>query len=147
MPAGLGYDADAQSFCLEQSSDDGYAEGGVVDVGVAAEQDDVEVVPATEFHLAAGGGEGGEFIVHNWEFMNLFYEELEEGGHEGAAGVVLLDLLDGEAEGDGAVVGTLVGDGGAVAAVGVEEDGECGAGGLEDAGVGGAEVVLVGLHE
>ena len=56
-PVGLRHDGHAVAFGLQQPADDRRSEGGVIDVGIAGEQDDVEVVPAECFHLFGRGRE------------------------------------------------------------------------------------------
>ena len=36
---------------LYHTADDGSAERGVVDIGIAREQDDIEVIPSTQLHF------------------------------------------------------------------------------------------------
>ena len=59
LPVGLGDDADAETLRLEHAADDGHAEAGVVDIGVAADDDDVAAVPAQRLHLAAAHRQEG----------------------------------------------------------------------------------------
>ena len=56
-PIGLGDDGDLEAFGFEETADDGGAEGRVVDVGVAGDDDDIEFVPAACEDFVAGGGE------------------------------------------------------------------------------------------
>ncbi len=53
-PVGLGQHGNAEALGLQHANQDGGGEAGVVDVGVAADQDDVNVVPAAPPHLGAG---------------------------------------------------------------------------------------------
>ena len=55
MPIGLGDDADAEAAALEETADQRTAERRVIDVGVAADDQDVELVPAAGVHLRARG--------------------------------------------------------------------------------------------
>ena len=54
LPVGLGDDGDAVALGLEQAADDRGAEGRVVDVGVAREENDVEVIPSAFADLFDG---------------------------------------------------------------------------------------------
>ena len=56
-PARLGDHPDPEAAALEEAADDRAAEGGVIDVGVAVDDEHVELVPASRGHLLAGGGE------------------------------------------------------------------------------------------
>ena len=53
-PVGLGHDGHTVPLGLEQAADDRGAEGRMVDVGVAREEDDVECVPSAGAHLLDG---------------------------------------------------------------------------------------------
>ena len=55
LPIGLGDDGDPQALGFEYPADDRRPEGGVVDVGVACEEDDVKGVPAPFLYLFGGG--------------------------------------------------------------------------------------------
>ncbi len=57
VPVRLRDDADAKTLCLEDPPDDGHAEARVVDVGIAADDDDVAAVPAERVHLGARHGQ------------------------------------------------------------------------------------------
>ncbi len=61
-PVGLGDDGDSEAFGFEETADDGGAEGWVVDVGVAGDDDDIEFVPAASEDLVAGGGEPASWV-------------------------------------------------------------------------------------
>jgi len=50
-PVGLRDHADAKSARFEEATDERRAEGGMIDVGVAIHQQDVELVPAARTHL------------------------------------------------------------------------------------------------
>ena len=52
MPIGLGDDGHAPSLILDQAAYDGRSERWMVDVGITAEQDYVDVVPSAELHFA-----------------------------------------------------------------------------------------------
>ncbi len=56
-PIRLGDDADPKALFLEHPSDQGGAEARVIDVGVAAYQDDVAGIPAERIHFWAGHGQ------------------------------------------------------------------------------------------
>ncbi len=56
-PVGLRDDADAKALRLEQAADQRHPEAGVIDVGVAGDQDDVAAVPAELVHLGARHGQ------------------------------------------------------------------------------------------
>jgi hypothetical protein len=45
------------------TADEGDAEGGMIDVGVARDEDNVAFFPAALFHFAAGHGERGGKMV------------------------------------------------------------------------------------
>ena len=51
VPVGLGHDGHAVACCLQRASYDGGAERGVVDVGIAREEDDVHLVPSAQLQL------------------------------------------------------------------------------------------------
>ena len=56
-PVRLGDDADRKAVGLEHAGDDRGAEGGVVDVGVAADVDEIELFDAAGGHICFGDGE------------------------------------------------------------------------------------------
>ena len=56
-PVGLRHDRHPIALGFEQPSDDGGAEGRMIDIGVAREEDDVEAVPAEGAYLLEGGGQ------------------------------------------------------------------------------------------
>ena len=63
LPVGLGDDGHLQPLGLQHPADDGRAEGGVVHVGVAAEQYHVQLVPSPQAHFLEGRGEPvGELV-------------------------------------------------------------------------------------
>ena len=51
VPVGLGHDGHAPPSMLYHTADDGSAERGVVDIGIAREQDAIEVIPSTQLHF------------------------------------------------------------------------------------------------
>ena len=51
VPVRLRDDADLVAVLLEQAADDGRAEARMVDVGVARDEDEVELVPAALLHV------------------------------------------------------------------------------------------------
>jgi len=55
VPIGLGDDGYAEALGLEDASDNGCSELGVVDIGIPGEEDDVHCVPATQGEFFAGG--------------------------------------------------------------------------------------------
>ena len=57
VPVGLRHDGHAQSLAFEQTTDDGCGKRGVIDVGIATEQDDVELIPTTQFTFFFRGGQ------------------------------------------------------------------------------------------
>src|SRR6185369_1069662 len=61
-PVGLRDQADAQAAALEEAGDEDGAEGGVVDVGVAADDDDVELGPAAGADLVHRRREEGVVV-------------------------------------------------------------------------------------
>ncbi len=58
VPARLGHDSHPESACLQDPADHRCPEGGVIDVGVAGDQEDVDAVPAAGRDL--GGMHGQE---------------------------------------------------------------------------------------
>ena len=56
-PVGLGDEAHLVAVRLEQPADDGRSEAGMIHVGVAADIDEVALVPAAGLHVGARGGE------------------------------------------------------------------------------------------
>ena len=56
VPVGLRHYGHAQAKALQQAPYDGHAKGGVVDIGIAAKEDDVELLPAALLHFFLGGG-------------------------------------------------------------------------------------------
>ena len=56
-PVGLGDEAHPVPVRLEQPADDGRSEAGMIHVGVAADIDEVALVPAAGLHVGARGGE------------------------------------------------------------------------------------------
>jgi hypothetical protein len=63
LPVGLADDAHAKALRLEQSPDQRHAEAGMVDVGVAGDENDVARIPAQRVHLGAGHGQEGAPLV------------------------------------------------------------------------------------
>ena len=57
MPVRLGDDADAKTLRLQQPPNDGHAEGGMIDIGVTGDEDDVAGIPAQGIHLRAVHGQ------------------------------------------------------------------------------------------
>jgi hypothetical protein len=57
VPVWLRDDADAEALRLEQAAHDGHAETGVIDVGIAGDDDDVAGIPAELFHFGARHGQ------------------------------------------------------------------------------------------
>jgi hypothetical protein len=53
MPVRLADDADAEALRFEQPADQRHAEAGMVDVGVAGDEDDVALVPAQRASISA----------------------------------------------------------------------------------------------
>ena len=62
-PVRLGQDRDAVALCLQHAADDRRAEGGVIHVGIAGDEQEVIVPPAALFHLRLGDGQ--ELRVHS----------------------------------------------------------------------------------
>ena len=56
-PVGLADDAHLVAVRVEYAADDGHAKAGVVHVGVAADVDEVALVPAARVHIGAADGE------------------------------------------------------------------------------------------
>ena len=56
-PVGLGHNGHPQPFRFEDAAYDRRAKRGMVYVGVAAEQDDVQFVPSPQLHLLLGSGQ------------------------------------------------------------------------------------------
>ena len=59
IPVRLADDADAETLRFEQAPDQRHAEAGMVDVGVAGDQDDVAGIPAERVHFGARHGQEG----------------------------------------------------------------------------------------
>ena len=59
----LGDDADPVADVRQNMADDGDADEGRVDVGVAGDEDDVELFPASLLHLCAGGGKEHDGLI------------------------------------------------------------------------------------
>jgi hypothetical protein len=59
LPVGLGDDAHAKALRFQHTADHGHAEAGVVDIGVAGDDDDVAAVPAQRVHLGRLMGRNG----------------------------------------------------------------------------------------
>jgi len=59
VPGRLGDDAHAQALRFQKAADQGHAEARMVDIAVAADQDDVALVPAQGIHLGAAHGQHG----------------------------------------------------------------------------------------
>ncbi len=51
LPIGLRNDCHFVTGCLECASDDGSSKRWVVDIGIAREQDDIDIFPAKSLHL------------------------------------------------------------------------------------------------
>ena len=56
-------DGDAKALALQHPAEDRHREAGMIDVGIAGDEDDVDLVPAARSHLGAGhrqwpGGRG-----------------------------------------------------------------------------------------
>jgi hypothetical protein len=56
-PRRLRQDGDAEALGLEHAAEQGGGERRVVDVGVAADEDHVDRVPAARLHLGGSGGQ------------------------------------------------------------------------------------------
>ena len=56
-PVGLTDNAHLVTVCIEYAADDGHTKAGVVHVGVAADVDEVALVPATRIHVGVADGE------------------------------------------------------------------------------------------
>ena len=56
-PVGLADNAHLVTVCIEYAADDGHAKAGMVHVGVAADVDEVALVPAARVHVGAADGE------------------------------------------------------------------------------------------
>ena len=57
LPIRLADDADAKALCFEQATNQRHAETGVVNIGIAGDDDDVAGVPAKGFHFRARRGQ------------------------------------------------------------------------------------------
>src|SRR5882724_744348 len=57
VPVRLSDDANSKALCFENTADDCHAEAGVIDVGVARDDDDVAAVPAQDVHLRPRHGQ------------------------------------------------------------------------------------------
>ena len=72
MPVGLGNDGHPVACRLETAPDDGGSEGGMVYIGIGAEEDDIHLVPAPELQfLARGGKEIGQLHASVWSFHSM----------------------------------------------------------------------------
>ena len=58
-PVRLSKNANAETLGFQQAPHERHAEAGVVDVGIAGDQDDVAGIPAEQVHLRAGNGQEG----------------------------------------------------------------------------------------
>lgn len=56
-PVGLADNAHLVTVCIKDAADDGHAKAGMVHVGVAADVDEVALVPAARVHVGAADGE------------------------------------------------------------------------------------------
>ena len=56
VPVGLRNDDHAQAFGFQYATDDSHAERGMIDVGIAREQDDIGLLPAAQIHFLASRG-------------------------------------------------------------------------------------------
>lgn len=56
-PVGLADNAYLVTVCIKDAADDGHAKAGMVHVGVAADVDEVALVPAARVHVGAADGE------------------------------------------------------------------------------------------
>ena len=56
-PVGLADDAHLVAVCVEDAADDSHAKAGMIHVGVAADIDEVALVPAARVHVGAADGE------------------------------------------------------------------------------------------
>lgn len=56
-PVGLADDTHLVAMRIEHAADDGHAKAGVIHIGVAADIDEVALVPATRIHVGAADGE------------------------------------------------------------------------------------------
>ena len=73
-PVGLGHDCHLQPFRFQDAPDNGGSERGVVDIGVAAEQDDVQPVPASQFHFFLGRGQPvGQLVVPQNQCLSIVF--------------------------------------------------------------------------
>ncbi len=55
MPVRLAEHGDAEAGRLQHARQDGHGEAGMIDVGVAGDEDDIDAVPAARPHLGAAG--------------------------------------------------------------------------------------------
>ncbi len=82
LPVRLGDDADAETLGLQQPPDDGHAEGGVIDVGIARDEDDVAGIPAQGIHLRAAHGQKRGAA----KALGPVLRVVEQGGADGGNG-------------------------------------------------------------
>lgn len=54
MPVGLRNNRHLVTGSFERPADDGCAKGRMVNIGIAGEEDDIQLVPSTEFHFLLG---------------------------------------------------------------------------------------------
>jgi hypothetical protein len=76
-PVGLRDDADLEAAPLEEAGDERRAEGGMVDVGVAADDDDVELGPAARLEVLPRGGQERVLEAGAAKFQELRHRLLE----------------------------------------------------------------------
>lgn len=88
LPVRLGDDADAEPLGLQQAADDGHAEGRVVDVGIAGDDDDVAGVPAELIHLFPTHRQEGRRTETLGPVLGIVEQRLG-GLHHGHQGVSL----------------------------------------------------------
>ena len=58
-PVRLCCDADPVAFVLQEPADQGGGEGGVVDVGVPADEEEIQFLPTPGLHIPTGDGQKG----------------------------------------------------------------------------------------
>jgi hypothetical protein len=75
-PGGLRDDAHAEPLALQQAPDDRHTEGGMIDVGVAGDDDDVAGIPAQRIHLGARGRQKSRGAIALGPVLRV----IEEGG-------------------------------------------------------------------
>ena len=62
-PVGLRHNGNIKSMCLKHTTNHGCSHRGVIDIGITAKQDHINMIPAQVFDFLVGGGEPLPFNV------------------------------------------------------------------------------------